>query len=42
MDLRFYIDPTTRLPHIRGHGVREHEVEEVSDTLSGRGQTRTR
>ena len=29
MKLRFYIDPETSLPHIHGHGVREHEVEDV-------------
>ena len=29
MDLRFYIDPETSLPHIYGHGVQEHEVEDV-------------
>lgn len=29
MNLRFYIDPETSFPHIHGHGVREHEVEDV-------------
>lgn len=29
MNLRFYIDPETRRPHIYGHGVQEHEVEDV-------------
>lgn len=29
MELRFYIDPETELPHIYDHGVTEHEVEEV-------------
>lgn len=29
MNVRFYIDPETNLPHIHGHGVREHEVEDV-------------
>ena len=29
MDIRFYIDPETRLPHIYNHDVRENEVEEV-------------
>lgn len=29
MDIRFYIDPATRLPHIYGHGVEEEEVEDV-------------
>ena len=29
MDIRFYIDLETDLPHIYGHGVHEHEVEDV-------------
>lgn len=29
MNIRFYIDPETRLPHIYKHGVEEEEVEEV-------------
>ena len=29
MNLRFYIDPETGMPHIHGHGVREQEVEDV-------------
>ena len=29
MKLRFYVDPESRQPHIRGHGVDEAEVEEV-------------
>ncbi len=29
MTIRFYVDPETGLPHIRGHGVSEQEVEEV-------------
>jgi len=29
MELRFYIDPDTGLPHIRNHGVWESEVEEA-------------
>ena len=29
VDLRFYLDPATGLPHIRGHGVTEDEVEHV-------------
>jgi len=29
MNLRFYIDPETGLPHIYGHGVSEIEVEEL-------------
>jgi hypothetical protein len=27
--VRFYIDPETGYPHIYGHGVEEHEVEDV-------------
>ena len=29
MNLRFFIDPVTDLPHIHGHGVTESEVEDV-------------
>ena len=29
MNLRFYIDPETGLPHIHGHAVDEDEVEDV-------------
>ena len=29
MNIRFYIDPETRLPHIYNHDVRENEVEDV-------------
>lgn len=29
MNIRFYIDPETKLPHIYNHGVREAEVEDV-------------
>lgn len=29
VELRFYIDPATREPHIYEHGVSEEEVEEV-------------
>jgi len=29
MNIRFYIDPETRLPHIYRHGVVEEEVEDV-------------
>jgi hypothetical protein len=29
MELKFYIDPETELPHIYGHGVTETEVREV-------------
>jgi hypothetical protein len=29
MDLRFYLDPETALPHIHDHGVTEDEVRQV-------------
>ncbi|PYN84734.1 MAG: hypothetical protein DMD89_38740 [Candidatus Rokuibacteriota bacterium] len=29
MDVRYYIDPETDLPHIYRHGVEEQDVEEV-------------
>ena len=29
MKVRFYVDPTTDASHVYGHGVSEHEVEEV-------------
>ena len=29
MDIRYYIDPETELPHLYRHGVAEQEVEEV-------------
>jgi uncharacterized DUF497 family protein len=29
MNVRYYIDPATKLPHIYKHGVEESEVEEV-------------
>ena len=29
MRIRFYLDPETGLPHVHGHGVDEHEVEDV-------------
>lgn len=35
MDIRYFIDPETTLPHIYGHGVNESEVEEV---LRGTGE----
>ena len=35
MELRFFIDPETELPHIYEHGVTEAEVREV---LLGRGE----
>ena len=37
MDIRYYIDPETELPHIYGHNVEEREVEEV---LSNPGEDR--
>ena len=38
MNIRFYIDPETRLPHIYNHGVNESEVEDV---LSRPGEDRS-
>lgn len=35
MDVRYYTDPDTGLPHIYGHGVTEVEVEQV---LGGPGE----
>ena len=42
MDIRFYLDPETGLPHVYGHGVTEEEVEQVlrasgGDVQGGRG-----
>ena len=37
MNIRYYIDPETGLPHIYGHDVEETEVEEV---LSNPGEDR--
>ncbi len=37
MNIRYYIDPETELPHIFGHDVEETEVEEV---LSNPGEDR--
>ena len=34
MDIRFYLDPDSGLPHIYQHGVREGEVEQV---IRGKG-----
>ena len=36
MDVRFYLDPETDLPHIYGHGVTEEEVEQVLRGIGGR------
>ncbi|MGO8901431.1 MAG: hypothetical protein ACLQU5_24215 [Isosphaeraceae bacterium] len=35
MDIRFYLDPDTGLPHIYGHGVTEEEVEQVLRASGG-------
>jgi hypothetical protein len=44
MDIRYYEDSDTGLPHIYGHGVEEHEVEEVlrgdGDDIPGREDSR--
>jgi hypothetical protein len=44
MDIRFFIDPDTDLPHIEGHGVSEDEVEDVlrrpMENLPGRQNSR--
>ncbi len=40
MDLRFYLDPETGLPHLYGHGVTEEEVEQVLRTSGGDVQGR--
>lgn len=32
VDIRYYYDPESGQPHIYGHGVAEHEVEEVLTT----------
>ena len=37
MNIRYYIDPETELPHIYGHQVKETEVEEI---LSNPGEDR--
>ena len=39
MNIRYYIDPETKLPHIYEHDVKETEVEEV---LSNPGEDRPR
>jgi hypothetical protein len=35
VDIRFYLDPDTGLPHIYGHGVTEEEVEQVLRASGG-------
>lgn len=37
INIRFYLDPETRKPHIYNHGVKENEVEDV---LSKAGEDR--
>ena len=37
MNIRFYSDPQTGVPHIRGHGVEE---DEVADVLGNPGEDR--
>ena len=44
MDVRYYLDPDTGLPHIHGHGVTEEECEHVlrhpGEDLPGRDDFR--
>jgi hypothetical protein len=46
MELRFWIDPETGLPHILGHGVTEQEVRQVFSRVGqefpGRNHSRIR
>jgi hypothetical protein len=35
VDIRFYLDHETDLPHIYGHGVTEEEVEQVLRASGG-------
>ena len=46
MELRFWCDEETGLPHMYDHGVREHEVHEVlsrrGDDMPGRNRSRIR
>jgi hypothetical protein len=46
MELRFWIDPETDLPHIFDHGVTEEEVQQVlnrtGEELPGRNRSRIR
>ena len=43
MDVRFYIDPATGEPHLRGHGVTEAEAERVlANPAEDRGADGTR
>jgi hypothetical protein len=36
MDIRYFIDPETGLPHIYRHGVTEEDVEDVGQADTGR------
>lgn len=44
MDIRYYLDPDTQLPHIHGHGIKESEVEYVlrhpGEDIPGRDDSR--
>lgn len=40
MDLEFYIDPETGMPHIYRHGVEEYEVEDVLEDYIENRQSR--
>jgi hypothetical protein len=46
MELRFWIDPETDLPHLFDHGVTEQEVRQVlsrvGEEFAGRGRSRLR
>jgi len=35
VDIRYFLDPETGLPHIHGHGVTEEEVEQVMRASGG-------
>jgi len=35
VEIRFYLDPETGLPHIYGHGITEAEVEQVLRASGG-------
>ena len=43
MEIRFYLDPETNLPHIYEHGVNEEEIRQVfmrrGDDFRGRGKS---
>jgi len=46
MNIRYYLDADTGLPHICGHGIVEHEIEEVlradGEDVSGRRDSRVK